>query len=78
MTAPNTNLKKQERRHRWPLIGMAAVLIFAAVLGVIFLAGGGEEVVVPAGDDASPAPEGIVPATPGDPAPDAAPDVAPD
>ena len=32
MSAPNTNLEKQERRHRGPLIGMIAGVVFVAVL----------------------------------------------
>lgn len=72
MTPPNTNIEKQERRHRWPLIGIVAVLAFAAIIGFIMLTGGGEEVIVPAGDDASPAPESSLPATTGEPAPAAA------
>lgn len=38
MSAPNTNLEKQERRHRGPLIGITAGLLFVAVLlfGYIF------------------------------------------
>ena len=38
MSAPNTDLEKQERRHRGPLRGMAGVLIFAAILLVVFIA----------------------------------------
>ncbi|MDT8855947.1 hypothetical protein RNZ50_13185 [Paracoccaceae bacterium Fryx2] len=33
MSAPNTNLDKQKRRHRGPLIGMAAVVLFG--VGII-------------------------------------------
>lgn len=32
MSAPNTNLDKQSRRHRGPLRGMFAVVLFALVL----------------------------------------------
>lgn len=32
MSAPRTNMEKQTRRHRWPLIGMAAVVIFGTFL----------------------------------------------
>lgn len=32
MSAPNTNVKKQERRHKFPLIGMAWMIAWAAVL----------------------------------------------
>lgn len=34
MSAPNTNIEKQTRRHRGPLIGMTLVVIFA--VGIIF------------------------------------------
>ncbi len=34
MSAPDTNLEKQKRRHRGPLIGMALGVLF---VGVIFL-----------------------------------------
>lgn len=32
MSAPNTNLDKQKRRHRGPLIGMVVVVVFALTL----------------------------------------------
>ncbi|QYX58180.1 hypothetical protein K1T73_07395 [Roseovarius sp. SCSIO 43702] len=32
MSAPDTNVKKQEKRHKGPLAGMLAVVIFAGVL----------------------------------------------
>jgi len=32
MSAPDTNIKKQEKRHKGPLAGMVAVVIFAGVL----------------------------------------------
>lgn len=59
MSAPDTNMKKQERRHKGPLIGMAGVLIFAAVIGFIALSGGGDETLQtpPAETQATPAPE---------------------
>jgi NhaP-type Na+/H+ or K+/H+ antiporter len=39
MSAPNTNLEKQKRRHRGPLIGMALALVFvgALFLGYLFV-----------------------------------------
>lgn len=37
MSASNTNLDKQVRRHRGPLFGIAMVLIFAAVLFAGFM-----------------------------------------
>lgn len=35
MSAPQTNLENQKRRHRGPLMGMALVVIFA--VGLIFI-----------------------------------------
>lgn len=32
MSAPNTNVEKQKRRHKAPLVGMRAILIYAAIL----------------------------------------------
>ena len=37
MSAPDTNIKKQEKNHKGSLTGMRAVLIFAAVLLVGFI-----------------------------------------
>ncbi|MEM7490543.1 MAG: hypothetical protein AAF390_15600 [Pseudomonadota bacterium] len=37
MSAPDTNLKKQEKRHAGPLIGIGAGLVFAAILLFTFL-----------------------------------------
>jgi NhaP-type Na+/H+ or K+/H+ antiporter len=34
MSAPHTNLDKQRRRHRGPMIGMAAVLLFVALVAL--------------------------------------------
>ncbi len=41
MSPPDTNLKKQESRHKWPLIGMALVVIFGVGIIVYWT---GEEV----------------------------------
>ena len=41
MTPPDANLKKQERRHFGPLIGMAVVVIFGIGIIVYWM---GEEV----------------------------------
>lgn len=38
MSAPDTDLQKQERWHKGPLIGMAAGIVFAGVV-IAFLAG---------------------------------------
>jgi hypothetical protein len=37
MSAPQTNLERQKRRHRGPLIGMAVGLIVVGILFVLFL-----------------------------------------
>lgn len=37
MSASNTNIEKQVRRHRGPLFGIAAVLAFAAILFAGFM-----------------------------------------
>ncbi len=37
MPPPDTNIEKQERRHRPTLLGLAISLIFAAILAFIFL-----------------------------------------
>lgn len=38
MSAPQTNVEKQTKRHRPALWGMAAVVVFASVLFFIYLA----------------------------------------
>jgi hypothetical protein len=37
MSAPDTDIKKQEKRHAGPLIGMAGGLLLAAILIFAFL-----------------------------------------
>lgn len=37
MSAPKTDLEKQEKRHRTPLVGIAASVIFAAIALVVLL-----------------------------------------
>ncbi len=37
MSAPNTNIEKQARRHRGPLIGMALAVLFGVALIVYWL-----------------------------------------
>ena len=36
MTAPDTNVEKQAKRHKGPLIGIVAVLIAAGIFAVFF------------------------------------------
>ena len=46
MSAPDTNLEKQEKKHKVPLVGMIAVVGFALVLLVVlvfFVFADGEE-----------------------------------
>lgn len=61
MSAPNTNLEKQEKRHAGPLIGITAGIAFVAVilLGYIFF------IATPADDTPDNTPTGE--AVPGDP-----------
>ena len=55
MSAPKTNIEKQERRHAGPLIGIAACLAFVAIVLVAYFGfivddvedGAPETVVVP-------------------------------
>ena len=42
MAPPDTNLEKQERRHKGPLIGITLVLIFAVIMAFVW--SGGEEI----------------------------------
>jgi hypothetical protein len=37
MSAPDTNLKKQEKRHAGPLIGIAGGLVLATIFLIAFL-----------------------------------------
>jgi hypothetical protein len=52
MSAPDVNVKKQQKRHKGPLWGFAIGLTFVAILFVIYMAG----VLSPANDGV----EGIV------------------
>lgn len=66
MSAPQTNLDRQKRRHRGPLIGIVAALIVAGLLFVVFfgdvtapedsLLGDGPTTTVPATEMPVPAP----------------------
>jgi hypothetical protein len=53
MSAPETNIEKQKRRHAGPLIGMGAGVVFAGILITAMLmligepAGEGEADIVP-------------------------------
>ena len=38
MSSPNTNVEKQVSRHSGPIVGISAVLVFAGLLFVAFLA----------------------------------------
>lgn len=39
MSAPNTNIERQRRRHRGPLIGMTLAVIFVLALFAMWLTG---------------------------------------
>lgn len=69
MSAPDTNLKKQKKRHIGPLIGIAVVLALVAVLGFSFLGSADPEAADPqpgatAPEAAAPIPGEAEPATP--------------
>ena len=57
MSPPDTNLKKQEGRHKWPLIGMAIVVIFG--IGIIVFWTGEEVATAPGTEDEVIVDEGI-------------------
>lgn len=59
MSAPNTNIEKQRRRHWGPLIGMAVVVAFGVAMIMIWL---GEEAVQ--SDPAAPPPAATADTTP--------------
>lgn len=42
MAPPDTNLEKQERRHKGPLIGISVVILFAIIMMLVW--GGGDEI----------------------------------
>lgn len=71
MSAPQTNIEKQKRWHRGPLLGMAAVLIF---VGLMFLwltgAFGPDDPALPVATEQGGAPtvDGSAPAAPAVPA----------
>ncbi|SLN30990.1 hypothetical protein AQS8620_00986 [Aquimixticola soesokkakensis] len=37
MSAPNTNIETQERRHKGPLVGMAIGIAFVAVITLVYI-----------------------------------------
>lgn len=39
MTAPNTDPEKQAKRHSAPLVGFVLVLVFAALMGLLWAGG---------------------------------------
>ena len=51
MSAPRTNIEKQERRHRGPLIGIAIVVVFALLTLLARAMFVSEEAGVPEGAD---------------------------
>ncbi|RVV98793.1 hypothetical protein EKE94_07800 [Mesobaculum littorinae] len=38
MSAPHTDVERQEKRHRFPLMGMGGVVLFAILLLVLWIA----------------------------------------
>lgn len=39
MTAPNTNVEKQAKRHRGPLVGIVVVIVFAIIMAFVWAGG---------------------------------------
>lgn len=76
MSAPDTNLEKQKRRHRGPLVGMAVGVTFVAIIflwmiGIVAFdgqtpEGAATQIDGRTGEQTTPAPEldGTAPATP--------------
>lgn len=71
MSAPNTNIDKQARRHRGPLIGMALVVVFGVALILYWLMEESAQSDPPAPQDQIEQQSGTAPATqaPATPAP---------
>jgi hypothetical protein len=74
MSAPDTNIRRQTRRHRGPLVGIIAVLFFAGLIGAyVFLTGARDApgpttaAPDPAGGAVQSSPGGTVPAATVDP-----------
>lgn len=54
MSAPDTDTKKQARRHRPALWGIAAVLVFAFIIAVIIVGGFFDESTTGDAEDVNP------------------------
>lgn len=52
MTAPDTDVEKQAKRHRWPLVAFAAVVLVAAGFAMFFT--GADEIAEEDATDATP------------------------
>lgn len=66
MSAPQTNIEKQRRRHRGPLIGMALVVVFGVLLITWWLFEEASQAASPSEGTAAPAISTEVPASTGD------------
>lgn len=62
MSAPNTNLERQKRRHAGPILGIIAVLVFALGLFLAYTT-----VLVDEGQPPAQTPDQAVPQTQGTP-----------
>lgn len=39
MSSPDVNIEKQKKRHKGPLIGIVAVLVFAGIMALVWAGG---------------------------------------
>lgn len=73
MTPPDTNIEKQTRQHRWPLIGMALVVLVAGAVIIYWLGDEIQDAPAPATattEEIGPgAPGAVSPAQPANPTP---------
>jgi len=65
MSAPQTNLEKQKRRHKGPLIGMAVGLIVGVLLMIYWGAAGSDDIATPPDAQDTTAPAVVQPGTAG-------------
>lgn len=60
MTAPDTNTEKQTKRHKGPLLGIAAALVFSFIIAIVLIGVMDEGEVSGDAPDVNPVEEGDV------------------